>query len=189
MRKLKLTHERQQRFLKALSETGSVTTAAEIAGTSRTRLYAARKAHPAFATAWEEAEETAADRLEDEARRRALEGVPEPLVSAGKLVRDDDGQPIFIQRYSDRLLAELLRARRAVRRERSVHFQLPALHSVADVTGAMAAIASAVATGEIAASEAGELLRLVETYIKAIAASELDRRIQVLEAKEDAKKS
>src|SRR5262249_18049984 len=56
--------------------------------------------------------------------------VSEPVVSAGKLVRDDEGQPLFVQRYSDRLLAELLRARRSVRRERS--FQLPALHSIAD---------------------------------------------------------
>ena len=38
-----------------------------------------------FAKEWEEAEEIAADRLEAEAWRRGVEGVPEPLVSAGKL--------------------------------------------------------------------------------------------------------
>src|SRR5690349_19315445 len=103
MRKLKLTRARQECFLKALSDSGSVTTAAAVAGTSRTRVYELRQADPAFASAWEDAEEIAADRLEDEARRRAVEGVAEPLVSAGKLVRDDTGQPVTVQRYSDNL--------------------------------------------------------------------------------------
>ena len=100
MRRLKLTKELQQRFLEALAETGSVSTAAAVAGTSRTRVYELRKSDPTFSSAWQEAEETAADRLEDEAKRRALEGVPELLVSAGKLVRDDEGQPITVRRYS-----------------------------------------------------------------------------------------
>jgi hypothetical protein len=52
----------------------------------------------------------AADRLEAEAWRRAVDGVSEPLVSAGKLVCDADGLPMVIQRYSDNLLALLLRA-------------------------------------------------------------------------------
>jgi hypothetical protein len=104
MKRLKLTKMRQGRFLQALANTGSVTAAIAVAGSSRTRLYELRKADPAFACAWQEAEETAVDRLEDEARRRAMEGVPEPLVSAGKLVRDDEGQPIVVRRYSDHLL-------------------------------------------------------------------------------------
>ena len=61
-----------------------MTAAIAVAGSSRTRVYELRKADPAFATAWDEAEEAAVDRLEDEARRRAVEGIPEPLVSAGK---------------------------------------------------------------------------------------------------------
>jgi hypothetical protein len=183
MRKLKLTRERQERFLEALSETGSVTKAAAAAATSRTRAYELRKTDPAFAAAWAEAEDVAVGRLEDEARRRAVEGVQEPIVSGGSMVRDDTGQPIFVRRYSDRLLAELLRARRPLRRERSVHFQLPALHSIADAVAAMAAIASAVAAAAITPSEAAELSRLVEAYIKAIEASEFDRRLQAIEAK------
>ena len=81
MRKLKLTKKLQERFLEELADTGSVSTAASVAGTSRTRVYELRKADPTFASAWQDAEEIAVDRLEDEARRRALEGVPEPLVS------------------------------------------------------------------------------------------------------------
>jgi hypothetical protein len=183
MKKLKLIQSRQRRFLDALSETGSVTTAVEVAGTSRTRVYELRKADPAFATAWEEAEEIAADRLEDEARRRALKGVPEPLVSAGRLVRDDDGQPIMVQRYSDNLLLALIKAHRPPPRERSVRFQLPALHSMADAAGAMASIAAAVAAGEITPGEAAELSRLVDAYMRAIDVSEFVQRLRAVEAK------
>src|SRR5215469_6568656 len=77
MRKLKLTQARQKLFLEALADTGSVTKAVAVAGTSRTRVYELQKVDPAFAAAWAEAEDIAVDRLEDEARRRAVEGVPE----------------------------------------------------------------------------------------------------------------
>jgi hypothetical protein len=98
MKKLKLTAEKRGQFLQALADSGSVTTAVATAGTSRTRVYELRKTDAVFAAAWDEAEEIATDRLQDEARRRAIEGVAEPLVSAGKLVRGDDGQPIMVQR-------------------------------------------------------------------------------------------
>lgn len=57
MNKLKLTKERQGRFLEALANTGSVTAAIAVAKTSRTRVYELRKADPAFAGNWQEAEE------------------------------------------------------------------------------------------------------------------------------------
>ena len=112
MKRLRLTKERRERFLKALAETGIVSTAVEIAGTSRTRVYERRKRDAAFSAAWEAAEEQAADALEAEALRRAVDGVAEPLVSAGKVVRDDDGNPLVIRRFSDTLLITLLKARR-----------------------------------------------------------------------------
>jgi hypothetical protein len=183
MRRLKLTKEIQQRFLEALAETGSVSTATAVAGTSRTRVYELRKADPTFASAWEEAEEIAVDRLEDEARRRALEGVPEPLVSAGKLVRDDEGQPIIVRRYSDNLLLSLLKAHRPPRRERSVRFRLPTLRSAADGAAAMGSIAACVADGEITPSEAADLSRLVEGCMRAVEASEFHERLQAIEAR------
>ena len=129
MNRLKLTKMRQGCFLQALANTGCVTAAIAVAGSSRTRVYELRKTDPEFACAWQEAEDIAADGLEAEARRRAVEGVTEPLVSAGKLVRDDDGQPIAVRRYSDHLLLALLKARWPPRRERLVSFQLPALRS------------------------------------------------------------
>jgi hypothetical protein len=183
MKRMKLTKARQERFLKALADTGSVTAAVAVAGTSRSRVYELRKVDPAFAAGWEEAEQIAADGLEDEARRRAVEGVPEPLVSAGKIVRDDDGQPIAIRRYSDPLLLALLRAHRPPRRERSVRFQLPALGTAADAAQAMAVITAAVAAGDLTPGEAAELSRLVEAYVKALEASEFDLRLRAIETK------
>ena len=187
MNKLKLTKERQGRFLEALANTGSVTAA--VANTSRTRVYELRKADAAFASAWQEAEEMATDRLEDEARRRAVEGIAEPLVSAGKLVRDDDGKPILVRRYSDNLLLALLKAHRPPRRERSVRFQLPALRSAADAASAMATLTAGVATGAVTPGEAAELSKLVEAYIKALEAGEFDQRIRAVEARNDATRS
>jgi hypothetical protein len=183
MRRLRLTRTRRKCFLEALSETGNVTAAIQIAGTSRTRVYELRKEDSSFAAAWEEAEEIAVDGLEAEARRRAVEGVQEPLVSAGKLVRDDDGEPIAIRRYSDNLLLALLRAHRPPRRERSVRFQLPALRSAADAAGAMAAITAGVAAGDITPSEASELAKLVESYVEALQADEFDQRLRAIEAR------
>jgi hypothetical protein len=110
VKKLKLARKRRERFLKALAGTGIVSVSVQIADTSRTRVYELRNRDTAFAKAWEEAEEHAADALEAEAWRRAVDGVPEPLVSSGKVVRDGDGQPLAICRWPDNLLLALLKA-------------------------------------------------------------------------------
>jgi hypothetical protein len=47
-------------------------------------VYELRKHDAGFAAAWEEAEERAADALEAEAWRRAVDGVQEPLVAAAR---------------------------------------------------------------------------------------------------------
>jgi hypothetical protein len=189
MKKLKLTKSRQECFLQALAETGSVIDAVRVAGTSRTRVYELRKVDPAFSAAWSEAEDIAADRLEDEARRRAVEGVSEPLVSGGKLVRDDSGQPITARRYSDGLLMALLKARRPPRGDRSIRFRLPLLQSAGDAPNTIASIVAAVAEDVITPAEAGDLSKLVEAYLKAIEVSEFDQRLRVVEAKHNAKRS
>jgi hypothetical protein len=107
-----ITEKRKQRFLVALTECGNVTQACLAAAIGRQRVYECRHADPNFAKAWEEAESIAADRMEKEAWRRGVDGVPEPLVSAGRLICDPSGEPIMIPRYSDTLLAMLLKAHR-----------------------------------------------------------------------------
>ncbi len=112
MKTSKLTPTRRERFVKALAATGNVTAAVALAGTSRTRVYARRMADPAFAAAWDDAEESAADELEAEARRRAVEGIEQPIISMGKLATDADGNVVMVKRYSDALLVLLLKAHR-----------------------------------------------------------------------------
>jgi len=115
VKKHRWTMQRQQQFLQYLAETGCVWRSVKLVGTSAARVYALRHNDPAFRQAWDEAEAIAADRLEAEAWRRAVEGFDEPVVSAGKLVRDDDGNPVMVRRYSDTLLLALLRAHRPAR--------------------------------------------------------------------------
>jgi hypothetical protein len=55
------------------------------------------------------------------------------------------------------------------------------LNSAADASKAMAAITLAAAHGELGVSEAAELSKLVETYVRAIEATELEKRLLALE--------
>lgn len=110
----------QPAFLKALGEYGVVQYACDASGVSRSTVYRLRADDEAFAAAFDEAREVAWDRLEREAFRRAVDGVREPLVSAGRVVRDDDGEIIYVNRYSDSLAALMLKAKRSAEyRERT----------------------------------------------------------------------
>jgi hypothetical protein len=106
------TAEARQAFLEHLALTGNITGAARAAGLSRSGAYALRAKDGDFAAAWTEAAAEAVDALEREARRRAVEGVEEPLIQGGKLLRHEDGTPMTIRHYSDRLLELLLKAHR-----------------------------------------------------------------------------
>jgi hypothetical protein len=66
-------------------------------------------------------------------------------------------------------------------RERPIRLRLPTLRRADDAASAMAAIADAVANGEITASEAAELSKLVESFVRALEATEFDQRLRVLE--------
>ena len=92
-------------FLDALRQGLSVTAACKAAPMGLRTAYNLRSSDEAFKAAWDAAIEEGTDRLEDEARRRAFEGIEAPLVSAGKLVATT-------RRYSDRLLIFLLKSRR-----------------------------------------------------------------------------
>jgi hypothetical protein len=68
------------------------------------------------------------------------------------------------------------------RRERPVRFELPPIRSAADLHRAMAAVLEAVARGEITVGEASELSQTVGNFIRAIDATDFERRLQKLEA-------
>jgi hypothetical protein len=61
------------RFLDAMSRTGSVSEACAAAQVGRSTVYRHRRESPPFARAWNEALELATEALEDEARARAFD--------------------------------------------------------------------------------------------------------------------
>lgn len=108
-----VARRKKRDFIDALARTGNVSEAARRAGLSRSRAYQLRRADRAFAGEWEEAIEVAVDRLEAEARHRAVEGIEQPHFHQGRVCGT-------VRKYSDALLMFLLRAHRPhTYRERS----------------------------------------------------------------------
>jgi hypothetical protein len=103
---------KQRRFLAAFRETATITGAARESGVDHKSHYRWRRECPAYATAFERTQHIAADVLEDEARRRAVEGVR--TIRYGRdgkpLIDPATSEPYVEVRYSDRLLMALLRA-------------------------------------------------------------------------------
>lgn len=118
--RVKLTQEKKQTFLAHLRETGNVTLSARAVAIATMTLYDARKADPAFETAWKTAIEEAIDVLEEEARRRAFTGTSRKKFHLGKPVLDPLTRKQYVeQEYSDLLLIFLLKAHRPAKyRER-----------------------------------------------------------------------
>ena len=74
------------------------------------------------------------------------------------------------------------------RRDRHIPFELPPMERAADAVKAAAAIAQAVADGELTPSEASELSDFVANYAKALEISDLEARLQRLEAANGARR-
>lgn len=112
---MKFTKEKQKKFLEHLASTGNVTASAALVGMSRRGIYKHRDKNMKFAVAWEDALEDAADSLEAEARRRAVEGVDEPVYYQGKPVG-------YVRKHSDAMLMFLLKGNKPDKfRERFNH--------------------------------------------------------------------
>jgi len=92
-------------FFHQLGRTGSVTTAAERSGLRRATLYKLRATDEAIATRWQRALDLGVERLQDDAMRRALDGVERPVWRNGEQVGT-------VQQYDNRLLQFLLKSHR-----------------------------------------------------------------------------
>ncbi len=105
---------RKRAFLAAYSQCGSLTHAARAAKINRCTHYRWLKDQE-YSAAFGEAREEAADALEMEARRRAVEGIEEPVFYKGEVCGT-------IRKYSDTLLIFLLKGVRPEKyRERTEH--------------------------------------------------------------------
>jgi len=93
---------KQAAFLAAYAETGNITQSAKIAKVNRTSHNLWLKKDDTYQERFDVAHLKACDRLEQEARRRAVEGVKEPVFQKGVCVG-------YIQRFSDKLLEFLMR--------------------------------------------------------------------------------
>lgn len=99
----------QAKFLAAFSVCGSVARASRWAKVARTSHYEWMQMDPEYPRRFEEAEMRAGRALEDEAVRRAFEGLRKPMFYQGKVVRVN-GEIVYEVEYSDRLLERLLEA-------------------------------------------------------------------------------
>ncbi|KEO91645.1 hypothetical protein EH31_02950 [Erythrobacter longus] len=100
------TPERQQNFIEALADTGSVASACKKVDMSTVGAYHLRRQEGAesFRKAWKKALDLGIQQLEDVAMERALHGVDEPVYSYGELVG-------VRKKVNDRLLMFMLRNR------------------------------------------------------------------------------
>jgi hypothetical protein len=106
------TQERRRRFLDALVETGgNVSRSCDLANFGRRAAYDWRRDEAEFAAEWDEAVNRGLDALEAEARRRAFEGIEEPVFYKGEVCG-------FVRRYSDALIMFMLKAYRPQFRDR-----------------------------------------------------------------------
>lgn len=94
---------RQTRFLDAFASLGSVQSASRWADITRDAHYKWLRDDPSYPARFDEALKAAARRFEDEAVRRAVEGMPKGIYYKGKRVAIE-------REYSDQLLALLLKA-------------------------------------------------------------------------------
>lgn len=97
--------KRRELFLAAYAGSGNISHSARAAGVDRGTHYK-WLADPAYAEAFKQADAQAGDILEAEARRRAVDGVDEPV---GWYKGEPGG---MVRRYSDTLLIFLLKGRK-----------------------------------------------------------------------------
>ena len=114
----KLTAKKRERFIEVLSESANVTLAAQAIGMARAYMYEVREQDPAFAALWDDALQMAADAMEQEAWRRAMQGTDKPVFYQGV-------ECGHIKEYSDTLLMFRLKAIRPEQyRDNQVHFNI-----------------------------------------------------------------
>ena len=97
------TPDTREAFLAVLAEEGSVTKACKLVGVSRRSIYDWREDDKSFAAEWDKALSLGVNAIEDEAIRRAKEGVEHKVYYKGASVGS-------YQEYSDQLMMFFLRA-------------------------------------------------------------------------------
>ena len=105
----KTTPEFKEAYLSLLGQNPNHTIVCRLLQIEPVNVRSARKRDPEFDKLVLEAIEAGYDTIEEEARRRAVDGVLEPIYYKGEQVMDKDGNPAGIRKYSDFLLDKLLK--------------------------------------------------------------------------------
>ena len=103
---------------------------------------------------------------------RLLDGEAEAMVRT-VIEKAKQGDMVALRLCLDRIVPP--------RRDWPVHFTIPEMNSADAASKAMGALASALACGELTPTEAAELSSVIHTYVKAIEATEIERRLEALE--------
>lgn len=148
---MKLTPEKLTAFCAALAETCNVGRACTAVGISRYTAYLWRKEMPEFAERWDEAMKAGVLALEDEAHRRAFDGVDEPVFYQG-------GECGTVRKYSDTLAIFLLKAHNPDKYRENSKVELTGQLKVNDMSEdeILAELAALNAAGIIAPKEQGD---------------------------------
>lgn len=138
---------KKSEFLRQYAQSGIMSTCCDAVGIDQSTVYRWRDADPVFATLLVWASEHAIDLLEDEARRRAVKGVPKGVYHQGELVATE-------QQYSDTLLIFLLKGARPSKYRENIRVEI----DVRKVAEEVAARAGGGATAEAILAEAERIL-------------------------------
>jgi hypothetical protein len=67
------------------------------------------------------------------------------------------------------------------RKDRPISFEMPKVEGAKDAAAAISAVLGAVSAGEITPSDAGEITKLLDAYVRAFETAELAERVERLE--------
>lgn len=100
----RFTPELKRKFLEKLVLCGRIAESAWAIGASYRTVEEHRKKDAVFAEAFEEAMARYRDRIEKAVHDRAIDGVKEPVVYQGQIMKGEDGKPLTVTKYDNKLL-------------------------------------------------------------------------------------
>ena len=115
------------------------------------------------------------------ARNRLAASVDELMNANAKAIvekaieKAKEGDAAFVRLCLDRIVPPV--------KDKPVSFDLPDIDSAQDAAVAVGAVLRAVADGELTPIEAAEVSKIVNTYVTALEASDLEQRIAKLEVR------
>ncbi|HEX4112210.1 MAG TPA: DUF5681 domain-containing protein, partial [Stellaceae bacterium] len=119
-----------------------------------------------------------------------LPGSRNVITMLAQAVLDNDVEPLMQKAVSKALQGDPWALKLCIeriiapQRQTRVCFEMPPLKTAEDAVNALAAIAAAAASGELAPGEARDLTGTVDAFVRALDAQEFERRLTALEASE-----